>query len=203
MSKTSNQKALIEQLLSDRDAEFRRAVKAERQLKELSDVKRMQADYEARLETSNQKALIEQLLSDRDAEFRRAVKAERQLKELSDVKRMQADYEARLAEKDYEARLAEKEKAIQERDRALESKESRIAQLEQKLLYLERKMWGARSEKRRIPDDPNQLKLDFDLLEMTPEEEETVRKAVEEVNEYRKVTVKEHEKRVPGDGQGT
>ena len=139
-------------------------------------------------ETSNQKALIEQLLSDRDAEFRRAVKAERQLKELSDVKRMQADYEARLAEK---------EKAIQERDRALESKESRIAQLEQKLLYLERKMWGAMSEKRRIPDDPNQLKLDFDLLEMTPEEEETVRKAVEEVTEYRKVTVKEHEKRVP------
>ena len=138
-------------------------------------------------ETSNQKALIEQLLSDRDAEFRRAVKAEQQLKELSDVKRMQADYEARLAEK---------EKAIQERDRALESKESRIAQLEQKLLYLERKMWGAMSEKRRIPDDPNQLKLDFDLLEMTPEEEETVRKAVEEVNEYRKVTVKEHEKRV-------
>ena len=106
-------------------------------------------------ETSNQKALIEQLLSDRDAEFRRAVKAERQLKELSDVKRMQADYEARLAEK---------EKAIQERDRALESKESRIAQLEQKLLYLERKMWGAMSEKRRIPDDPNQLKLYFDLL---------------------------------------
>ena len=39
--------SLIEQLLSDRDAEFRRAVKAGRQLKELSDVKRMQADYEA------------------------------------------------------------------------------------------------------------------------------------------------------------
>ena len=140
-------------------------------------------------ETSNQKALIEQLLSDRDAEFRRAVKAEQQLKELSDdVKRMQADYESGLAEKD---------KAIQERDRALESKESRIAQLEQKLLYLECKMWGAMSEKRRIPDDPNQLKLDFDLLEMTPEEEETVRKAVEEVTECRKVSVKEHEKRVP------
>ena len=139
-------------------------------------------------ETSNRKALIEQLLSDRDAEFRRAVKAGRQLKELSDVKRMQADYEAGPAEKD---------KAIQERDRALGSKENQIAQLEQKLLYLERKMWGAMSEKRRIPDDPNQLKLDFDLPEMTPEEEETVRKAVEEVTECRKVSVKEHEKRVP------
>jgi transposase len=79
----------------------------------------------------------------------------------------------------------------------LGSKENQIAQLEQKLLYLERKMWGAMSEKRRIPDDPNQLKLDFDLPEMTPEEEETVRKAVEEVTECRKVSVKEHEKRVP------
>ena len=45
MSETSNQKALIEQLLSDRHAEFRRSVKAVQQLMELSDdVKRMQAD---------------------------------------------------------------------------------------------------------------------------------------------------------------
>ena len=58
MSETSNQKALIEQLLSDRDAEFRRAVKAEQQLKELSDVKRMQADYEARL-AEKEKAIQE------------------------------------------------------------------------------------------------------------------------------------------------
>ena len=58
MSEISNQKALIEQLLSDRDAEFRRAVKAERQLKELSDVKRMQADYEARL-AEKEKAIQE------------------------------------------------------------------------------------------------------------------------------------------------
>ena len=58
MSETSNQKALIEQLLSDRDAEFRRAGKAERQLKELSDVKRMQADYEARL-AEKEKAIQE------------------------------------------------------------------------------------------------------------------------------------------------
>lgn len=35
MSENSNQKALIEQLLNDRDAEFRRATKAEQQLKEL------------------------------------------------------------------------------------------------------------------------------------------------------------------------
>lgn len=128
-------------------------------------------------ENVNQKALIEQLLSDRDAEFRRATKAEQQLKALSDVKRMKSDYEARMAEKD---------KAIQKRDQALESKENRIAQLEQKLLYLERKMWGAMSEKRHIPDEPNQLKLDFDRLEMNPQEEETIRKAVKEVPNTRR-----------------
>ena len=58
-------------------------------------------------------------------------------------------------------------------------------------------MWGAMSEKRQIPDDPNQLKLDFGQLEMSPEEEETARKAIEEITDYKKVIVKGHEKRVP------
>lgn len=139
-------------------------------------------------ENSSRQALIDQLLRDRDAEYRRASKAEQKLKELSDAKTMRATYEARLAEK---------EKVLQERDKTIEFKDSRIAQLEQKLLYLERKMWGAMSEKRRIPDDPNQLKLDFDRLEMTPEEEETASRAIREVSEYKRITVKEHEKRVP------
>lgn len=46
-------------------------------------------------------------------------------------------------------------------------------------------------------DDPNQLKLDFEQLEMSPKDEETARKAIEEITGYKKVTVKEHEKRVP------
>ena len=139
-------------------------------------------------ENSSRQALIDQLLRDRDTEYRRASKAEQQLKELTDAKDMKAAYEAKLAEK---------EEALQERDKTIEAKDNRIAQLEQKLLYLERKMWGAMSEKRRIPDDPNQLKLDFEQLEMSPEEEETARKAIEEITDYKKVIVKEHEKRVP------
>ena len=53
------------------------------------------------------------------------------------------------------------------------------------------------SEKRRLPDDPNQLKLDFGESDMTPEEEEAVRQAIKEVSEYRQVKVREHEKKVP------
>lgn len=137
---------------------------------------------------SSDQALIDQLLRDRDAEYRRASKAEQQPKELTDAKETKAAYEAKLAKK---------EEALRERDKTIEAKDNRIAQLEQKLLYLERKMWGAMSEKRQIPDDPNQLKLDFGQLEMSPEEEETARKAIEEITDYKKVIVKGHEKRVP------
>lgn len=42
------------------------------------------------------------------------------------------------------------------------------------------------SEKRQIPDEPNQLKLDFGQLEMSPEEEETARKALEEITVTKK-----------------
>lgn len=137
---------------------------------------------------SRHQALIDQLFRDRDAEYRRASKAEQQLKEMTDAKEMKATYEAKLAEK---------EEALRERDKTIEAKDNRIAQLEQKLLYLGRKMWGAMSEKRHIPDDSNQLKLDFGQLEMSPEEEETARKAIEEITDYKKVIVKGHEKQVP------
>lgn len=49
MSENPNQQTLIDQLLRDRDAEYRRAAKAEQQLKELSDAKKMKATYEAKL----------------------------------------------------------------------------------------------------------------------------------------------------------
>ena len=123
------------------------------------------------------------MLRDRDAEYRRASKAEQQPKELTDAKETKAAYEAKLAKK---------EEALRERDKTIEAKDNRIAQLEQKLLYLGRKMWGAMSEKRHIPDDSNQLKFDFGQLEMSPEEEETARKAIEEITDYKKVIVKGH-----------
>ena len=132
--------------------------------------------------------LINRLLSDRDAEYRRANAAEQRLAELDDVENL------RIA---YERKLAEQEKSIHDKDNTIREKEERISKLEQKLLYLERKIWGKMSEKRHIPDDPNQLTLDFDKLEMTKEEEIIAKQAVEEIQEYKKVVVKTHEKRVP------
>lgn len=117
-------------------------------------------------EDPNLNMALEAVLRDRDDLYRRLMRAERKLKEMSDLQAMKDSYEARLSEKD---------KIIEAKDKAIESKDNRIASLERKLEYLERKVWGAMSEKRRLPDDPNQLKLDFGESDMTPEEEEAVR----------------------------
>ena len=139
-------------------------------------------------EDPNLNMALEAVLRDRDDLYRRLMRAERKLKEMSDLQAMKDSYEARLSEKD---------RIIEAKDKAIESKDNRIASLERKLEYLERKVWGAMSEKRRLPDDPNQLKLDFGESDMTPEEEEAVRQAIKEVSEYRQVKVREHEKKVP------
>ena len=60
MSENSSRQALIDQLLRDRDTEYRRASKAEQQLKELTDAKDMKAAYEAKL------AEKEEALQERD-----------------------------------------------------------------------------------------------------------------------------------------
>ena len=102
-------------------------------------------------ESSIEPSLVSRLLLDRDAEYRRANAAEQLVEELSD---------ARVLKEKYERLISEKKRDIEEKRRIIEEKNEYILRLEQKLLYLERKMWGAMSEKRRVPDDPNQLRLD-------------------------------------------
>ena len=53
------------------------------------------------------------------------------------------------------------------------------------------------SEKRQTPDDPRQLKLDFEGMDLTEEEKRQIEDASSKVAESRKVRVKEHEKQVP------
>ena len=130
-------------------------------------------------EDPNLNMALEAVLRDRDDLYRRLMRAERKLKEMSDLQAMKDSYEARLSEKD---------KIIEAKDKAIESKDNRIASLERKLEYLERKVWGAMSEKRRLPDDPNQLKLDFGESDMTPEEEEAVRQAIKEAKNCRNIS---------------
>ncbi|MGL5691529.1 MAG: IS66 family transposase [Bacteroidales bacterium] len=137
---------------------------------------------------STQTDIISILLSDRDAEYRRANVAEQRLAELSDVADLKTIYEQKIIEK---------EKLLEENERLINAKNDQIRRLEEKLLYLERKMWGQMSEKRRVPDNPDQLKLDFDKIELTEQEEIIIKQVLEEIKEHKKVPVKAHEKKVP------
>ena len=53
------------------------------------------------------------------------------------------------------------------------------------------------SEKRQTPDDPRQLKLGFEGIDLTDEEKRQIEGAARKVTESRKVRVREHEKQMP------
>ena len=138
------------------------------------------------------KQLIEALLRERDELYRRAVKAERRCEELSDADAMRRQYENRLKEKDNEvARI----KAGHQKE--ISKKEDEIRSLAVRIEYLTRKLWGKMSEKRQTPDDPRQLKLDFEGMDLTDEEKRQIEEASRKVTESRKVRVREHEKQMP------
>lgn len=132
--------------------------------------------------------MIARLLLDRDDEYRRANMAEQQVAELSDMSVLRQKLEQQIADQD---------KELSKKKQTVEKLENKVSELEQKLRYLERKVWGSMSEKRRLPEDPSQLQLDFGKLEMSEDEQELVKEALDEIKDYKKVHVKEHVKKVP------
>lgn len=139
-------------------------------------------------EQTQEQELIARLLLDRDAEYRRANMAEQQVAELSDMSVLREKLEQQIADQD---------KELSKKKQTVEKLENKVSELEQKLRYLERKIWGSMSEKRRLPEDPSQLQLDFGKLEMSEDEQELVKEALDEIKDYKKVHVKEHVKKVP------
>lgn len=136
------------------------------------------------------------MISERDTLYCRAVNAERIVDELSNAAVLKQTYESRIKELEaqYKKDLS---KMDDEHKKVLSEKEEKIRELMARLEYLTRKLWGRMSEKRQTPDDPSQLKLDFDGMELTDEEKRQIEKATKTVAESRKVRVKEHEKSTP------
>jgi transposase len=79
--------------------------------------------------------------------------------------------------------LAQAEKKIAHYQEVIKEKESLIKKLTDQLAWLRRKFWKPASEK-FIPQDPAQRKLDFDGLDILPEEEEATNKAAKEIITY-------------------
>ncbi len=88
-----------------------------------------------------------------------------------------------------ESRNKELEAVIKEQD-------DKIRQLTDQLAWYRRKLWSPSKEK-FIPEDPNQRKIDFDGLELLPEEEGNAREADKEIISYeRQKPAKEKKKAV-------
>lgn len=81
-------------------------------------------------------------------------------------------------------------------DQQLSEQEAKILELEQQVAYLKRRIFGKSSE-RFIPKDPLQRKLDFEGMDLLPEEEEFTKDAVEEIQEHQKKAKREKIKASP------
>jgi len=91
--------------------------------------------------------------------------------------------------------LAQAEKQIAHYQEVIKEKESLIKKLTDQLAWLRRKFWKASSEK-YIPADPSQRKIDFDGIEILPEEEETIKAAASEIITYKR-NKPDHAKKQP------
>ena len=110
---------------------------------------------------SDKDTLIEALLQERDEMYQ----------ELS-----------RLREIDNGA-LDKADAVIKEKDETIRKMEGMILQFKDQLAWYRRKLWKSSSEK-YIPQDPNQRKIDFDGLDVLPQEEKAIQEAEKEVISY-------------------
>lgn len=79
--------------------------------------------------------------------------------------------------------LGKAEAVIEKQAEQLKKKDDKIKELTDQLAWYRRKFWNPSSEK-YIPEDPNQCKIDFDGLDVLPEEEEVIKEAEKEIITY-------------------
>jgi len=91
--------------------------------------------------------------------------------------------------------LAQAEKKITKYQEVIKEKDQLIKKLTDQLAWLRRKFWKPSSEK-FIPPDPAQRKLDFEGMEILPEEEEAIKEAAREIITYKRKKP-EHIKKQP------
>jgi len=118
--------------------------------------------------SSDKDTLIETLLQERDELYQ----------ELSRLRQSDGGNLER-----YEAVIRENDKKIRYLDEKVKNYEDKIRQLTDQLSWYRRKFWKPVSEK-FIPQDPLQRRLDFDGLDVLPEEKEVAKEAAKEIISY-------------------
>lgn len=112
-----------------------------------------------------QEVFLQQILEDRDQLYRETSRLKSQLSSFENFEKERVSYQQLIGQKD-----------------------TTITKLKQQIEMLQRKIWGKSSE-RYINEDPLQRKLDFEGLDLLPEEKELATSAKEEIEQYKKVRV--------------
>jgi transposase len=120
-----------------------------------------------------EEAFLQQVLEDRDELYRESSRLKSMLDGFKDFAGERASYQQQIEEKD-----------------------SLINKLQQHIEMLNRKIWGKPGE-RYIKEDPAQRRIDFEGLDLLPEEKELADNAKEEMEQYRTVRVPSKEKARP------
>ena len=123
--------------------------------------------------TIEEELFLHQILEERDRLFRETSRLKSQLTSFQNFDTEKASYEKLLIEKD-----------------------QTIIKLKQQVEMLQRRIWGKSSEK-YIPEDPQQRRLDFEGLDLLPEEMKLATSAKEEIEKYKTIRVKVQDKSHP------
>jgi len=137
---------------------------------------------------SDKDALIESLLLERDELYQELSKL-RQIDKgaLEQAEKKSAHYQGIIEQKDQVIKKLT--------DQVIKEKDQLIKKLTDQLAWYRRKFWKPASEK-FIPSDPLQRKIDFDGIEVLPEEEATIKEAAQEIITYKRKKA-EHDKKQP------
>lgn len=134
------------------------------------------------VDNQTDKSLIEALLQERDELYL----------ELSRLRQTSGGtlghYEEIIREKDNKIKqligsVDQKDNKIKDLGEKVQHFEDKLKQLTDQLSWYRRKFWKSSSEK-YIPQDPSQRTIDFEGLDVLPEEEEAVKEAAKEVISY-------------------
>lgn len=111
--------------------------------------------------TTEETLFLQEILEERDRLYREASRLRSQIEGYEDFENERVSYQSQLSEKDVQ-----------------------ILSLQQQVDYLKRKVWGKSSEKFIQPDAQLRI-LDFDGLDLLPEEKELATNAQKEIEEHK------------------
>jgi transposase len=123
--------------------------------------------------TREEEVFVQKILEERDELFRETSRLKSQLSGYEDFESERTSLHQQLSQKDHT-----------------------IMQLKQTIERLQRKVWGKSSEE-YISEDPQQRKLDFEGLDLLPEEKELAENAKVEIESFKTVRIVEKERNQP------